>query len=85
MKHNLIPRKKYLLKHTGEFSHAVGTGGFVPFSNDENSGDSIAAIFIGTIPSGAYNTERNIFFTTNRARTYLSFSNENIEYVIKEL
>lgn len=82
----LIPNRKYRLKHNGQFSHCVGVEGFVDFSKNRNSEDTLDAIYIGTANVGVYGDERAIFYSPqNKFRTYVCFGVEDLDYIVKEL
>jgi hypothetical protein len=76
--------KIYILKRTGEFSHAVGAKGFKEFSKNLNSSDTTEAIFVGCVPSGHNGSSRNIFYSENDVRKYLSFGTTKLDYVISK-
>ena len=82
----LIPNRKYRLKYSGQFSHCVGAGGFVDFSENRNEEDTIEAIFIGTSNVGVYGDERAIFYSPkNKYRTYVCFGVEDLDYIVEDL
>lgn len=81
----LKPNRKYLLKYSPQFSHAVGEKGFLNFSRDLHSEDTIIATFIGCADIGIFNSKRNIFHSSNKERYYFSYGCEDLDYIVKEI
>lgn len=79
-KEDLIPNKTYVLKHTGQFCHCVGLGGFRPFSKRDNSTDRIKAKFIGIVTDGTFG-DKAIFLGKTNKRQYIMFSADKIDYI----
>jgi len=79
----LIQGKKYLLKRTGNFCHCMGITGFVDFSDSMGADDRIEALFVGTVKISLGN--RNLFFCSDPIRSYISFADTNLDYVVEQL
>lgn len=72
---NLIVGQTYTLQYTGDFCHAVGFKGSRKFSPQMNEGDTVTAVFVGTIRIGPGATmERDIFYAEHDPkRNYIMF------------
>jgi hypothetical protein len=84
-KGTLIVGKWYRLKYTKEFCHCVGKHGIKQFSNNMNQSDRVDAMFIGTAPCGYQGQYRNMFFSIDKDRMYISFGTDEIYYVVKQI
>ena len=82
---NLIVGKSYTLKYTGNLCHIIGGNGFKDFSKRMNSEDVLErCVFVGVV-SIAPEGERQVFYRPkSNNRSYVMFSNDNYEHVLKE-
>jgi len=82
---DLIVGQKYTLKHNLDFCHAVGAKGYKKFSPRMNEGDTIEAVYVGTINIGDADSQtmlRDVFYSPyNPKRNYIMFSSGIREYL----
>lgn len=78
----------YKLIYTGDFCHAVGFKGSKKFSPCMNHGDTVEAIYVGTINLGdadSLTMVRDIFYAKyDPKRNYLMYAVTNRSYVISK-
>lgn len=81
----LVVGNTYTLRHTGNFCHAIGSNGAKEFSDGMNEGDTVEAIYVGTIQIGPYDSEtmeRDIFYNPfGIKRSYFMFATGNRDFI----
>lgn len=82
MKRELIVGQSYTLQYTKSFCHVVGGDGFQNFSKKMNTGDTLEnCTFVGIIEVEEFG-ERQIFYRKGKRRSYVMFSNENLNHIV---
>lgn len=73
----LVPGKKYELRYTGSFCHALTDSGNISFDRI----DSTEFKYLGTGRDGS----RDVFFHLGRKTVYVMFGNGNLKHVVREI
>lgn len=72
----LVPGKKYELRHTRSFCHAFTNSGTISFSEIDGS----EFRYVGSIGNGT----RDIFYGLGKT-AYVMFGNDNLNHVVREI